>query len=224
MLSNLDTKWYYGTKPDYTKADLHFLKTKTQNHAEDSLELIVENFTKSTETELFHKTDISQHVMSSPKHYWANTNGGPKYSLQDFADKGSYGCLFDVAELDGGFKDLSREEVDAKFFGAFEQFSWEVIKVYSPPPVIGFSWRHWGNFTGEYEGNQGKGELIQLFGLSVVELHDGKLGRFENFFEAKPFLDALSGIDDRLMKQKVEETGHRVLLNFFESNFATKFM
>ena len=54
------------------------------------------------------------------------------------------------------------------FFHAFPAFPWEVLKVYSfpdlanpnwpnvtNPDTVSFSWRHWGYFTGEYEGNKG---------------------------------------------------------------------
>ena len=36
-----------------------------------------------------------------------------------------------------------------------------------PGPVI-FTWRHWAHFTGIFEGRQGDGELIEMYGLCRV--------------------------------------------------------
>ena len=44
-------KWRFGSAPDYTLANLAYLKGKTRNHPEGSLELIVENLVKTWEME-----------------------------------------------------------------------------------------------------------------------------------------------------------------------------
>lgn len=31
-------------------------------------------------------------------------------------------------------------------------FAWEVLEVYSPPPVVSFRWRHWGVMKSDYVG------------------------------------------------------------------------
>jgi len=54
---NLDDpkhKWLYG-KPDYSVVNLEYLKNRTQSHAADSLEKIVENLVKTWEMETQHK-------------------------------------------------------------------------------------------------------------------------------------------------------------------------
>ena len=54
---NLDDpkhKWLHG-KPDYSVVNLEYLKNKTQSHAADSLEKIVENLVKTWEMETQHK-------------------------------------------------------------------------------------------------------------------------------------------------------------------------
>ena len=54
-----EIKWRFGGPPDYTLANLEYLKGKTRNHAEGSLELIVENLVKTWEMERSHKTDCT---------------------------------------------------------------------------------------------------------------------------------------------------------------------
>ena len=41
-----------------------------------------------------------------------------------------------------------------------------IAKVFSPPPRVSFSWRHWGHFTGSYEGTMGQGMTADGQGLS----------------------------------------------------------
>ena len=51
------TKWRFGGPPDYTLANLAYLKGKTRDHKEGSLETVVENLVKTWEMERSHKLD-----------------------------------------------------------------------------------------------------------------------------------------------------------------------
>ena len=31
-------------------------------------------------------------------------------------------------------------------------FAWEVVEVYSGPPIVAFKWRHWGEMKNDYVG------------------------------------------------------------------------
>ena len=53
-MDDLKHKWLYG-KPDYNVVNLEYLKNKTQSHAADSLEKIVENLVMTWEMETQHK-------------------------------------------------------------------------------------------------------------------------------------------------------------------------
>ena len=51
--------------------------------------------------------------------------------------------------LDLNFKKYNLQESQALFNDAFPNgFAWEVLKVFSAPPKVGFSWHHWGTFSG----------------------------------------------------------------------------
>jgi len=52
-------KWRTGP-PNYTIANLEYLKGKTMNHKKGSLEELVENVVKLWEFEASHKVDLSQ--------------------------------------------------------------------------------------------------------------------------------------------------------------------
>ena len=53
-LDNPVHKWRHG-KPDYSVVNLEYLKGRTQSHAADSLEKVVENLVKAWEMEAEHK-------------------------------------------------------------------------------------------------------------------------------------------------------------------------
>ena len=89
---------------------------------------------------------------------------------------------------------MSKEKSYELFDNAFESFSWEVLEVYTSSPVIVFSWRHWGKFTGSYKNNKGDGKLINLYGYAIIEVNeDFKLCKSMMYFNRKAFLDILEG-------------------------------
>ena len=60
-------------------------------------------------------------------------------------------------------------------------FAWEVLEVYSGPPVVAFRWRHWGVMKNDYVGinNVGQkvtakahGGAIDIQGVTVASVND----------------------------------------------------
>lgn len=51
---------------------------------------------------------------------------------------------------------------------AIPVFPFEVLNVFTALPMVSFSWRHWGYFTGSYKGSKGTGELINVFGYGML--------------------------------------------------------
>jgi hypothetical protein len=49
-------------------------------------------------------------------------------------------------------------------------FAWEILSVYSGPPVIAFKFRHWGYFEGTFKGHAPTGEMVQFLGLGVLKV------------------------------------------------------
>ena len=94
--------------------------------------------------------------------------------------------------LDG---DLTFDQSKALFAKAFcKAFPWEVLKVLSKPPYVLFTWRHWGEFVGEFQGNKGSGETIEMYGLLRVTVNDDlKIQLIEAFYDPDSFLEVLEG-------------------------------
>ena len=40
------------------------------------------------------------------------------------------------------------------------------------PPVITFTWRHWSEWSGPYQGNPPSGQTLEMFGSAVVRVND----------------------------------------------------
>lgn len=86
------------------------------------------------------------------------------------------------------------------FHKSFAAFPWEVLEVIAfpdlanpawpqvdNPDTVVFTWRHWGNFTGEYKGNKGKGELVEMYGFASAKIsRTGPIVGLETISDGKP--------------------------------------
>ncbi len=196
FMDDSDTNWRFGGKPDYSLTNLFYLKQRTKEHPEDSLEKVVENLVKTWEMERSHKTNYEEHKSVDTQKFTISANGGKTYSNAEANQVGNYNVLLDACP-EWNNEETTWEESHEKFHTAFAAFPWEVLEVYSGPPKVGFSWRHWGHFTGTYDGNQGKGELVEMFGFGTAVVNDQlQLVDVEIFYNASDFIKVLRGEKD----------------------------
>eukprot|EP00435_Cladocopium_sp_Y103_P004185 s5852_g1.t1 len=168
-------QWRFGGKPDYALANLKYLQGKTKNHAAGSLELIVENLVKTWEMETWM---VNMFATVSE----ANEVGNYNVLLS--------GCPAHLYDS----QNTTWEQSHEKFHHAFAAFPWELLEVFSGPPKVAFTWRHWGEFTGSYEGNKGQGELLEMFGFGVATVDDKlRLVDCEVFYKPETFIEVLRG-------------------------------
>mmetsp|Transcript_25073 Transcript_25073/g.50962 ORF Transcript_25073/g.50962 Transcript_25073/m.50962 type:complete len:342 (+) Transcript_25073:54-1079(+) len=190
-----DTKWRFGGPPDYSLTNYMFLKQRTRNHSEGSLELIVENLVKTWEMERSHKVDCSQHESVDTKSFKISANGGKVYDNVEANRVGNYNVLLDNAPKElYDAKGKSWEESHDAFHNAFAAFPWEVLECYSGPPTVAFTWRHWGTYTGTYEGHQGQGQLVEMFGFGLATVNDKlQLTDVKIYYDSREFLEVMRG-------------------------------
>ena len=186
--------WKEG-KPDYTIADLHYLLGKTKNHKSGSLEEFVENFIKTWEMEATHK-EFYQWTTVDQNEYEVQANGGKVFDSYEAPWVGNYNWLLSTCNKE--LYDTTKETFESshgKFRYAFpEGFPFEVLEVFSGPPKITFTWRHWAVFSGNFEGNEGNGETINMTGFGVVTVNeDTKAKRIEIYYNPDNFLEVLRG-------------------------------
>lgn len=190
-----DYDWRFGEAPDYDLANLAYLKGKTMNHPAGSLEQVVEDLVKSWESERSHKLDTAKHKTVDSENFSIQNNGGEIFGHIDANKMGNYNAL--LHGTPSWPADITWEASHELFKDAFAVFPWEVLKVFSGPPVVAFSWRHWADFTGTYRGNKGKGELVEMFGFGTARVSaDLKLQDVAIYYKAEEFLEVLEGKRD----------------------------
>jgi hypothetical protein len=169
-------------------------REKISRHATDSLADIVERVLQVFELEVSHKKNPAQWVSTVTDQFRTRVNGGPWASAQDLAERGSYNVFIGENPYYSA-SDETFESSHHVFLRAFPSgFFWEVLKVYSPPPVIAFKWRHWGVFSGPYKDAAPTGERIEMIGVTVARCDDDlRLIEAEHFYDNTAFLGHLTG-------------------------------
>ncbi len=185
-------EWREG-EPDYHLSATVMPGERTHHFEAGSLEAIVESLVQVFEMEVSHKGDPATWVSMVTEKFRTNVNGGPWVGAAEIVETGSYNVL--IGDSVFYKKDESFESSHAIFHRSFPGgFYWEVLEVLSPPPVVTFKWRHWGNFTGEYHGFAASGERIEMFGISVAKLSDDlRLLDVEHYYDPNQFLGKLTG-------------------------------
>lgn len=121
------------------------------NHTPGSLEDMVENLVKNWEVEASFKTNLADWRTVDRDNYVFFVNGGPPQTGEHMLKVGTYNALiaanplYDPARMD--FNDSHKT-----FKRMMPTFAWEVLQVYSGPPVVAFKWRHWGQMKNDYSG------------------------------------------------------------------------
>jgi hypothetical protein len=186
-------EWRYQTSPDYTRSKENLAKESKCQHVEGSLEAIVQNLVRTFEMEVSFKSNPQQWLSVVKDKFRVSTNGGQEFKAEDLYAQGTYNLFM----ADSEHYKASEEsfESSAKLFHtAFPQgFPWEVLEVYSGPPVVTFKWRHWGHFRGVYKDFAPTGETIEIIGVSVAHVTDDlKIMSVEHYFDNNLFLEKLT--------------------------------
>ncbi|MBD2251096.1 SnoaL-like polyketide cyclase [Nostoc parmelioides] len=193
IAESTDVQWRYQTPPDYSRSKENLANESTRNHLEGTLEAIVQNLVRTFEMEVSFKTDPQQWLSVVNDQFRVSTNGGAEFTAEDVSAQGTYNLFM----ADSEHYKASQEsfESSAKLFHTtFPQgFPWEVLEVYSGPPIVTFKWRHWGHFQGAYKDYAPTGETVEIIGLSVARVTDDlKIISLEHYFDNTLFLDKLT--------------------------------
>lgn len=186
--------WREGV-PNYDTADLAFFRGKTRSHEPGSLAYIVENAVKSWEMEATHLNFIDWHSVNH-KAYAVSANGGRRFEGEEGARAGNYNWLMENVQKD--LYDAEKETFESShsmFRTAFPGgFPWEVLEVFSGPPRVSFSWRHWAAFDGSFRGREGDGKTYDMYGFGVIDLDEElKVKEIEIYYKPADFIKALHG-------------------------------
>ncbi|EJK58770.1 hypothetical protein THAOC_21077 [Thalassiosira oceanica] len=183
-------RWRLGRPPTYDEVNAKYLLQKKMKHTPDSLEKAVENIVKSWEAEIQHKLIPEQIDSIDLERFSMATNNKTPWTIDDVITRGTYCCLLEgvshpVVEMDF---ERSNEYFREKFKTGF---AWEVVKVFSGPQKVVFSWRHWAHVGSDTltEEMEGKGNLVELEGFTRANVGPGgKMRDIEVFFDQDKFL------------------------------------
>lgn len=193
VVAAADESQWRGERPDYHLTDQIVPRERTVHHETGSLGQIVEDLVRVFEMEVSHKDDPTTWVSMVSEHFRTRVNGGPWATSTDLVEQGSYNVLIGKSPY-YPTQDHSFESSHETFHTALPGgFFWEVLEVFSGPPTIAFSWRHWGKFEGEYHGQQPTGELVEMFGTSVARVDDDlKLVEVDHYYDSAQLLSPLA--------------------------------
>lgn len=112
---------------------------------------MVENLVKNWEIEASHKMKLDEWRTIDQSKYTFAINGGPPQDGEHMLKVGTYNAIITPNQYyDPGKTDLDKSH--SIFRDMMPNFAWEVVEVYSPPPVVAFRWRHWGQMKRDYVG------------------------------------------------------------------------
>jgi hypothetical protein len=161
----------------------------------DSLEAIVTKVVKNWEVESHHIKD-SKHwkTMDVEKFEFFGNDRKCPFSAETMANIGPYNLLLGKSEYFDNTKETNStaKEIFSSAFG--KGFPFEVLEVHSGPPNVSFTWRHFGEFSGEFTGPDGTkypptGKIIELFGHCLARLNkDLVIESLETYFDRERFL------------------------------------
>ncbi|MBA0759036.1 hypothetical protein Gotri_021975 [Gossypium trilobum] len=143
-----NVQWRHGAPPSYDDVNQLFEQGRTKEWEEGSLEEIVQNAIKTWEMELSHKVRLQDFKSINHEKFKLIVNGREGLKGEEALKMGSYNALlknslpkeFQYYKAD----EESFESSHEAFRSAFPRgFAWEVIHVYSGPPLIAFKFRHW---------------------------------------------------------------------------------
>ncbi|XP_009801126.1 pathogen-related protein isoform X2 [Nicotiana sylvestris] len=169
-------QWRHGGPPIYDAVNNLFEQGRTKV-SEGSLEETVQNAIKSWEMELSHKTRVKDFRTINPEKFKLFVNGREALSAEETLKLGSYNALL-KSSVPEEFKYYKADEESFEsshdaFRSAFPRgFAWEVINVYTGPPVVTFKFRHWGFFEGPFKGHAPTGDMVQFYGVGLMKVDE----------------------------------------------------
>eukprot|EP00253_Pinus_taeda_P028509 PITA_28509 len=172
------TVWRHGAPPTYDEVNKLFEEGRTQVWQKGSLEETVEKLLKTWEMELSHKINIQDFKAVDPGHFSLIINGKAALSGKETGEMGAYNAFLQTSlPEEFQYYKPSMETVESShdiFRTTFPGgFAWEVVQVYTGPPIVTFKFRHWGVMEGPFKGHKPTGETVQFIGIAIAKVDEG---------------------------------------------------
>ena len=128
-----------------------------------------------------HKTDPRQWDTVDLDNYAFSCNGLEKHSGWTMLEKGTYNALIGDTVYYNATSLSFQDSHDAFRNTLGDGFAWEVLEVFSGPPHVTFTWRHFGTMTQEFACTgiagipykvQPSEKLIEIYGMCKATVND----------------------------------------------------
>ena len=168
-------EWKHGSPPIYDSVNNVFEQGRTKVWPKGSLEETTQNSIKTWEMEIKYKTCVNDIRTINLEKFKLFVNGREGLSAEETLKVGCYNALLKNS-MPNEFKYHKEDEETFEsshnaFWSAFPRgFAWEVINVYTGPPVVTYKFRHWGFFEGPFKGHAPTGEMIQFYGIGIMKV------------------------------------------------------
>ncbi|CAK9324354.1 unnamed protein product [Citrullus colocynthis] len=176
-LEDPTTQWRYGNPPNYETVNKLFEDGRTKVWPKESLEETVQNIIKSVQMEFAYKTRLQDFKAINTQKCNIFVNGREGLPGEEILKLGGINALLKNSLPDELHYFKVEEETQESAYNDFKTcfprgFAWEVIQVYSPPPLIAYKFRHWGFFEGPYKNYPPTGELVQFYGMGTLKVDE----------------------------------------------------
>ncbi|KAJ9560361.1 hypothetical protein OSB04_005521 [Centaurea solstitialis] len=193
-----NTTWKLGKPPNFDVVNKLFEEGRTKIWPTGSLEEQVQNFVKTWEMEIFHKVNPKDIKTVDVTKSTVSVNGRTPLTPAGIAKIGGGYNMFLQTSLPEQLRlyNPNDENVDSAhkiFTTTFPRgFAVEILQVYSGPPLIVYRFRHWGYMEGPFKGHPPTGEMVEMFGISTLQLDEQfKIVKVEFFFDRGELLAGL---------------------------------
>ncbi|XP_022984342.1 pathogen-related protein-like [Cucurbita maxima] len=190
-------QWRMGKPPNYEAANKLFEHGRTKVWPKGALEETVQNIVKSMHTELAYMTRSQDFKTINPKKFVVYINGREGLSGEEAVRLGSFNAML-KSSLPEEFhyfkaKEETFESTHNDFKTCFPRgFAWELLEVFSPPPLVAFKFRHWGFFEGPYKAHSPTREMVEFFGMGTVKVDSSwKVEEVHVFFDPAELFGSL---------------------------------
>lgn len=183
----------------------------------------ISNLLKNWDKELRHKRNPEQWVTLVRDNYFM-VNNGERLSLAEIVEMGSYNMFLGRTEFYS--RDyINSSTADTTFQTAMPSgFAIEVLQVFSPPPKVTLSFRHWGIMNGALRCPMRNGtwlnvpphgRKVEFFGVSTLHLNEKyQILSVENSFRGDVLMEQMvlgtvtsSGTGPRIGTNNVNRVG-----------------
>ncbi|XP_022985125.1 pathogen-related protein-like [Cucurbita maxima] len=179
-------QWKRG-RPSYEAVNKLFEDGRTKVWPKGSVEEKVQNMVKTLQMEFANKARLQDFKIINPQKFHVFVNGREGVSGEEAVKLGVFNVLLKNSLPEEYHYFKAQEETFESTCNDFKTcfprgFAWELLQVYSPPPLIAYKFRHWGFLEGPYKTHSPTGEMVEFYGMGTLKVDSSMRIEEAHFF------------------------------------------